>query len=227
MLKAPRLLDLFCGAGGASVGYHHAGFEVVGVDINNQRDYPFEFYQADAMTFPLDGFDFVHASPPCQTYSITKHTHDKKHPDLLEPTRKRLQESGLPYIIENVIGADMPGSIVLCGASFALTATDTDGTKLVLKRHRQFESNMPMMGLECACAVYKRRGYKVGGVYGGGSTNRLYSENIGLSGYTPGKKIREKLMGIDWMTIVSLNQSVPPVYTEFIGIQLIGRFYGD
>jgi len=72
-----RLLDLFCGAGGASKGYHDAGFEVVGVDINNQRNYPFEFHKADAMTFPFDGFDVIHASPPCQAYSITKHTHVK------------------------------------------------------------------------------------------------------------------------------------------------------
>ena len=156
------------------MGYHNAGFEVVGVDINNQRNYPFEFHKADAMTFSLDGFDVIHASPPCQAYSITKHTHGKQHPDLLVPTRERLQASGLPYVIENVIGAEMPGSIVLCGSSFGLTATDVDGTPLVLKRHRQFESNLLIEGFPCRCAFYKTKGYKVGGVYGGG-VNRPFS----------------------------------------------------
>ena len=217
-----RLLDLFCGAGGASKGYHDAGFEVVGVDINNQRNYPFEFHKADAMTFPFDGFDVIHASPPCQAYSITKHTHDKEHPDLLNPTRQRLQASGLPYVIENVIGAEMPGSIVLCGSSFGLTATDVDGTPLVLKRHRQFESNLLIEGFPCRCSFYKAKGYKVGGVYGGGSTDRFHAENVRHGGYTPSKAVRAELMGIDWMSIANLNQSIPPAYTTFIGLQIEG-----
>jgi len=227
MLKKPRLLDLFCGAGGASKGYHDAGFEVVGVDINNQRNYPYEFHKADAMTFPLDGFDFIHASPPCQAYSITKHTHGKEHPDLLAPTRQRLQESGLPYVIENVIGAPMPGSVILCGAYFGLTATDTDGSKLVLKRHRQFESNVQLKKYPCFCAAYKSAGYKVGGVYGGGSTDRHHAEHVRHGGYTPAKSVREELMGIDWMSMAALNQSIPPIYTKFIGIQLLEKTRND
>jgi DNA (cytosine-5)-methyltransferase 1 len=99
----PRLLDLFCGAGGCSVGYHRAGFEVVGVDINPQPNYPYEFHQADAMTYPLDGFDAIHASPPCQAHSaMSVMWNAREHPDLVAATRARLVATGLPYVIENV-----------------------------------------------------------------------------------------------------------------------------
>src|SRR5512134_3964137 len=99
-VSSPRLLDLFCGAGGAAMGYHRAGFDVVGVDIKPQPHYPFEFYQADALTYPLDGFDAYHASPPCQRYSTITKYHGKEvtesHPDLLPTTRERLMLAGLP-----------------------------------------------------------------------------------------------------------------------------------
>jgi len=216
-----KLLDLFCGAGGAAMGYHRAGFEVVGVDSKRQRDYPFEFHQADAMTFPLEGFDVIHASPPCQAYSITKHSHKKQHPDLLGPTRERLVASGLPYVIENVPGASMPGSVVMCGASFFLTANDINGDLLVLKRHRQFESNMTLEERKCMCKWFKDRQYKIGGVYGGGSTDRHHAEKVRHGGYTPAKEVREGLMGIDWMSMAALNQAIPPIYTKFIGHQIL------
>lgn len=106
-----RLLDLFCGAGGAAMGYHRAGFEVVGVDVRPQPRYPFEFHQADATTFPLDGFDAVHASPPCHDHT---------------PLRSR---AGLPWVIENVPGATMRHDLVLCGTMFGLRTI----------RHRWFE----------------------------------------------------------------------------------------
>jgi DNA (cytosine-5)-methyltransferase 1 len=202
------------------MGYNLAGFEVVGVDTNNQRNYPFEFHQADAMTYPLEGFDVIHASPPCQHYSITKHAHKKQHPDLLEPTRERLTANGKPYVIENVIGAPMPGSVILCGASFGLVAEDDDGSKLVLKRHRQFESNIDLVAPSCRCKFYKSSGYKVGGVYGGGSTDRHHAENVRHGGYTPSKAVRQKLMGINWMSLASMNQAIPPVYSWFIGRQI-------
>ena len=106
-MTRPRLLDLFCGAGGCSVGYHRAGFDVVGVDHVRQPRYPYEFVQADALTFPLDGYDAIHASPPCQAYSAAKNMWkgrlpDARHPDLVDATRERLIESGVPYVIENV-----------------------------------------------------------------------------------------------------------------------------
>jgi DNA (cytosine-5)-methyltransferase 1 len=85
------VLDLFCGGGGAAMGYARAGFEVVGVDINPQPHYPFEFHQADALEFPLDGYDAIHASPPCQAYSVTRFTHSKTYPDLIGPIREHLR----------------------------------------------------------------------------------------------------------------------------------------
>jgi site-specific DNA-cytosine methylase len=103
----PRLLDLFCGAGGASVGYHRAGFDVVGVDNQVQPHYPFEFHQADAMTYPLDGFDAIHASPPCQAFTVAKSINGRQHIDLLTPTRERLRGWGGVWVIENVPGAPM------------------------------------------------------------------------------------------------------------------------
>src|SRR5688500_15798892 len=141
----PRLLDLFCGAGGAAMGYHRAGFEVMGVDINRQPHYPFEFIQADALWYlaaledkrhgltAKDAFDVIHASPPCQLYSTVGKQAAKKHdityPDLVGPTRELLVKSGLPYVIENVMGAPLISPIRLCGSSFGLD----------IRRHRRFE----------------------------------------------------------------------------------------
>ncbi len=100
MVDKYKLLDLFCGAGGAAVGYHRAGFEVIGVDINFQKHYPFEFHQADAMTYPIDGFDVIHASPPCQAYCALRHLMPgKQYPDLIVATRQLLIRAGKPYII--------------------------------------------------------------------------------------------------------------------------------
>jgi hypothetical protein len=128
-----RLLDLFCGAGGAGVGYHRAGFEVVGVDIEPQPNFPFEFVQADAMTYPLDGFDAIHASPPCQAYSLASGYQGKgaraKYPELVGPTRDLLVQTGLPWVIENVPNAPIRKDLLLCGEMFGLR----------LHRHRIFE----------------------------------------------------------------------------------------
>ncbi len=222
----PRILDLFCGAGGAAMGYARTGFEVVGVDLNPQRRYPFQFIQGDALDFLwnppfIRGFDAIHASPPCQAYSITKHTHKVEHPDLLGPTRELLKATGLPYVIENVVGADMPDSVICCGSHLCSAAKDEDGTRLFLKRHRQFEANFPLAGSPCDCATLKRDGWKIGGVYGGGSRDRHHAENVRHGGYTPSKAVQQKLMGIDWMTQKELNQAIPPAYTEFIGQQLM------
>lgn len=227
----PRLLDLFCCEGGMATGYARAGFEVVGVDISKQKRYPFEFIQKDALSAIHPGgdlydcwvmeFDAIHASPPCQADSITKHSHKKQHVSLIEPTRELLRATGLPYVMENVVGADMPGSIILCGASFDLTTEDDDGRPLVLKRHRQFESNVPLLTMPCKCSEYRKRGYKVGGVYGGGSSDRNHAEQVRRGGYTPSKQARERLMDIDWMTLYGLSQAMPPAYGEFVGIQLL------
>jgi hypothetical protein len=129
------------------MGYSRAGFEVVGVDINPQPHYPFEFIQADALTFPLDGFDVIHASPPCQLYTRKsadwgrKRNHWTKHPDLIGPTRERLELSGLSYIIENVVGAPLKAQLLLCGSHFGLR----------IAKHRLFEANWPLPMAPASC----------------------------------------------------------------------------
>lgn len=129
-MSRPRLLDLFCGAGGAAEGYHRAGFDVFGVDINYQPNYPFDFHQGDAMTFPLGGFDAIHASPPCQHYAnVTKwRGNPALHPDLLVPTVDRLKGSGVPWVVENVPDSPMAPDFILCGSMFGLA----------VRRHRWF-----------------------------------------------------------------------------------------
>ena len=145
-----RLLDLFCGAGGAAMGYHRAGFEVVGVDIKPQPHYPFEFHQADALTYPLDGFDVIHASPPCQRWSMYSRNLGtwESFPDLITPLRPLLRASGRPYVSENVEGAPLTG-IRLCGSAFGLPVLDD---RTYLRRHRIFESNVDLWGAPCARA---------------------------------------------------------------------------
>ena len=130
----PRLLDLFCGAGGAAMGYHRAGFDVVGVDIVRQKHYPFEFHQADALAFPLDGFDAIHASPPCQGYAnVTRwRGNQDDHPRLIEPLRARLL--GHTYVIENVMDAPLREPTMLCGSMFGLP----------IRRHRIFECSFTL-----------------------------------------------------------------------------------
>lgn len=206
-----KLLDLFCKAGGASLGYAAAGFEVTGVDIVRQKRYPFTFIQADALDILQDTdfiaqFDAIHASPPCQTHSITKHLRNAQGKttskvDLLPQTRQALVDSGKPYIIENVVGAPMTNTIILCGSSFGLQ----------VRRHRQFESNMQFIGKTCK---HKEQGRPVG-VYGsmrdeipnGGKT----AENIEQA---------RNAMGIQHMLWSELVEAIPPAYTEYLGKQL-------
>lgn len=219
-----RLLDLFCCEGGAGTGYAQAGFDVVGVDIAPQPRYPFEFHQADAIEYVRDHgheFDAIHASPPCQAYSITKHSHDKEHPDLLEPTREALIATGLPYIIENVVGAPLIDPVLLCGTMFNLSAIDVDGEPLVLQRHRLFESNVWLM----SAGGCSHDGRQVAGVYGGGR-HRNVSDRDSPSrrgGYTPLGSVRAELMDMPWATQHGLTQAIPPAYTEFLGRQLMAH----
>jgi DNA (cytosine-5)-methyltransferase 1 len=215
----PRLLDLFCKAGGAAAGYARAGFDVVGVDIKPQPRYPFEFIQADALTFPLVGFDAFHASPPCQRHSqATAAGAWKNHPDLIPATRDRLAATGLPYVIENVPRAPLVNPLVLCGTMFGLTATDDDGTELHLKRHRLFESNVPL---------YARRwcdhpkGVQWAGSYGGARRDKVEARTVRHGGYVPSARVQGELLGIDWMRERELYEAIPPAYTEWVGRQLL------
>jgi len=212
----PRLLDLFCGAGGAGMGYHRAGFEVVGVDIDPQPNYPFEFHQGDAMTYPLDGFDAIHASPPCQGYSRMRHLpwlKDRVYPMLIEPVRDRLQETGVPYVIENVVGAPLDPSFMLCGLSFGLR----------MYRHRMFESNVWML-----TPAHERHREVIGSGRMLGSRYSHASAGVaGLlpdpAGHTAGAstKAAAEAMGVSWMKRDEMTQAIPPVYTEWIGAQLL------
>jgi DNA (cytosine-5)-methyltransferase 1 len=206
------MLDLFCKAGGASVGYHRAGFEVVGVDIKKQKRYPFEFIQADALEVMQDldflrSFDVLVGSPPCQTHSITQHLRNAQGKstdkvDLIPETRAAFIESGLPYVIENVPGAPLKDALVLCGSSFGLK----------VRRHRLFESTIPLTGLPCD---HKGQGRPVG-IYGS------MRDNIPKGGRTA-HSIEEArdAMGIDWMLWGDLVEAIPPAYTEHIGRQLL------
>jgi len=206
----PKLLDLFAGAGGCSMGYHRAGFEVVGVDINFQKNYPFEFHQADAMHFPLDGFDVIHASPPCQKYSVIckgMNTTEGR-PDLIDWMRLRLIQSGKHYVIENVVGAPLDSPVMLCGSMFSL---GTAGG-LWLRRHRLFESSFPLPQLECS----HPGGVSIG-VYGNG-TNKWHRDKLGRCVSVDEQR---EAMGIDWMPRSSLSQSIPPAYTKWIGRQIM------
>ena len=210
----PRLLDLFCGAGGAAMGYHRAGFEVIGVDINPQPHYPFKFIQDDALNYLNDLFvdfdalpyDAIHASPPCQAFSKAQRLQKNEHPDLVGPVRAMLQWSGLPYIIENVPGAPLENPVQLCGTSWNLGA---DGFEL--RRHRLFESNVLLFGAGCQHELPPIQ------VFGHGD-NADFRKRYGRS---PGIASKRKAMGIDWMNRDELSEAIPPAYTEFVGLQLM------
>lgn len=217
-----KILDLFCAEGGAAVGYHRVfpRATIVGVDIVDRPRYPYEFVRADALTFDLDGFDVIHASPPCQMFSVTKGFQAKQRVDMLRPMLRKLERLDVPWVVENVPGAPMPEAVVVCGAALGNTATDVDGTKLVLKRHRLFCSNVPIEGTGCRCNAYRDKGYKVGGVYGAGPEIRRNSGGIFRGGYVPNRDVCAALIGCEHMTKWGLAQAVPPSYTEFIARQL-------
>ena len=205
-----RLLDLFCGAGGSAVGYHRAGFEVVGIDIKPQPRYPFEFHQADALTYPLDGFDVVHASPPCQAYCALRHLMPEKiYPDLIKAVRDWIFQGSAIYIIENVPKSPLINPIQLCGSSFGLK----------VRRHRLFESNVYLETLPCD---HKKQGrpIDVSGT-GGRRINRRPDDHGGNTNKPRNIKEARGAMGIDWMTRYELSQAIPPAYTEYIGKQII------
>lgn len=218
-----KVLDLFCCEGGAGVGYNRAGFDVVGVDIDPKfaKRYPFEFHAGDALEFVKahgHEFDLIHASPPCQRYSITNASRQHDYPDLIGPTREALVASGMPYVIENVVGAPLVDPLILCWTMFHFPGdvTDDDGTPLQMFRHRLFETNFPILQRPCLHVS----DVQVAGSYGGARRDKVEARTIRKGGYVPAKHVQEKLLGIDWMTQHGLFQSVPPDYTQFIGEQL-------
>lgn len=215
MPAKPLLLDLFCCAGGAAAGYHRAGFEVVGVDIDAQPRYPFEFIQANALSLDPDfiaSFDVIHASPPCQSYSdlAKRNRNADAWPRLVEPVRELLQASGRPYVIENVEGAPLLDPMVLCGTMFR---------KLRVIRHRLFESNVPL-----TAPTHKRHPLvfthdKRKGHYGKLNQDTSYVQVTGGGNCSIANA--KDALGIDWMTKAELNESIPPSYTKYIGRQVL------
>jgi DNA (cytosine-5)-methyltransferase 1 len=221
-----RVLDLYCGAGGAGAGYAHAGYEVVGVDIVPQPNYPHEFVQTDALEYltnhdaSFHEFDLIHASPPCQKYSagnrVISSQDRNPHPDLVAPTRELLKATGIPYVIENVPGAPLENPIELCGRMFGLGATDSDGEWVILDRHRLFETSWPLQP-PAICRPHDRS-VQVAGVYAGARRNKYDARNIRHGGYVPPDlMVLQDLMRISWMTEKELFLAIPPAYTEYIG----------
>lgn len=207
-MSKPRLLDLFCKAGGAGEGYARAGFDVLGIDIEPQPHNPHPFIQADAMGLGirfLQSFDVIHASPPCQAYSQAHRIRDRKHPDLIEPLRNMLLASGVPYVIENVPGSPLRfnQTIFLCGSMFP---------ELRVYRHRKFETSIilhqPHHPPHMAPQVKMGRPIAQG-------------DFIQVVGNFSGVAHAREAMGIDWMTRDELREAIPPAFTQYIGTELL------
>ena len=228
-------LDLFCGQGGTTRGLQDAGFEVVGVDIKDQSaHYPGTFVRGDALAYLTEHghkFDVIFAGPPCQGYTIGNAANPAargKHAQLIGETRWLLTLTGRPWVIENVQQArsQMVDPILLCGRMFGLETNDEDGEPLVLDRHRLFESNVPIV----APAHPKHDARQVGGVYGGGrarkpgataAEHRHDCRTGRKGGYVPAsREVRQRLLGIDWMTDKGMTESIPPAYARYLGEQL-------
>ena len=220
-----RILDLFCGGGGAAMGLHRyfPDAEIVGVDSRRQPRYPFAFKQADAMEYPLAGFDFIWASPPCQGYSVMRHLpwlKAKTYPLLIEPVRERLRGAGVPWIIENVMGARSAKAMDaswLCGTMF--------GKRFY--RHRLFESNF--LWLAPPHEQHAIRGGRMlagrardivfAGARGGIDAWRRAGETNGIAlgiGHQPGAALARAEMGCEWMSADEMSQAIPPCYSQYL-----------
>ena len=222
-MTRPRLLDLFCCAGGAGMGYHRAGFDVVGVDIKPQPRYPFPFILGDALDvlrrmlagekflatdgnyYGIDDFGAIHASPPCQGYSRMRHVTGKEYPLMIDDVRAALRATGKPYIIENVEDAPLIDDILLCGTMFGLKTF----------RHRKFETSFFMMAPPHITHTLFGKASAQGRPV---TEERQY---ITVTGNFSGIETGKRAMGIDWMNKRELTQAIPPAYTEYIGRHLM------
>lgn len=234
-----RILDAYCCEGGGAVGYHRVGFEVFGVDLfryrdakgrlvgHNQNRYPFPSHQGDAVEYIKQHgheFDAIHASPPCQHASAgtrAGRSQGVEYVELIEPTREALEATGKPYVIENVSGAALHNPITLCGTMFGLVAIDEDGTPLEMWRHRLFESNVKLT-TPYPCR-HGRYADQVAGAYGGARRDKVEARHVRHGGYVPSKQVQMDLLDINWMTEKGMHQALPPVYTQWIGGQLLER----
>lgn len=211
-----RLLDLFCGAGGAAMGYHRAGFtEIVGVDINPQPRYPFRFVQMDAMDyleeFWISSFDAVHASPPCQMYSENMKHLSHPQPMLIEPLLERFATANIPWVLENVEGAPLVVASDLFGRHGAFICGS--GLGLPVWRHRLFETNWPCASVPCSHQAHAMNPHN------GEGRARIYAEH----GRIDPEKPWRKAMGVEWMNRYEAREAIPPAYTEYIGRQLLDQ----
>lgn len=204
-MSRPKLLDLFCCQGGAAMGYHRAGFDVVGVDIDPQPRFPFEFHQGDALKFLLEHwqeFDAFHASPPCQAWTLCQRIQGNEHPDFIKATRSAFELIGKPWVIENVEGAPMVDPITLCGAMFGVETY----------RHRLFESNVPIVAAHHP--RHTARNTKMG-------RTPVPGEFMHVVGNFAGVDRAREVMEMPWATRDGLREAIPPAYTEHIGAQLL------
>jgi hypothetical protein len=200
--RRPRLLDLFCGAGGAAVGYHRAGFDVVGVDLVDQPRYPFTFIREDALAVlrlvadGFGGYDAVHASPPCQHYAnVTRWRGDvDDHPDLIGEVHERFMSLPVPWIIENVRTVELFADLMLCGSQFGLP----------VRRHRYFRCSFSVPVLVEPCS---HRASDHSFDHGAKQTEAVYRD----------------AMGCGWMTVAESREAIPPAYTEWIGARLLAH----
>jgi len=205
-----KLLDTFCKAGGAGYGYHLAGFDVVGVDIEHQPRYPFDFHQANALEFIAKyghDFDVIHASPPCQAYSPLNYLHKRDYPDLIESVRELLITTGKLYIIENLPQAPLKNPIMLCGTMFGLLTI----------RHRAFETNPVLWFPPSPCQHWGKSTPK------GHHSTFANGDFITITGHNFLVDEARAVYGTPWMTRDDLREAIPPVYTKWLGEQIINK----
>jgi DNA (cytosine-5)-methyltransferase 1 len=196
-----RALDLFCKAGGASAGLARAGFDVTGVDIEPQPNYPYKFIQGNALEVDLSGFDFIWASPPCQAFTAYKRRpgHVRARPNLIPDIRARLQASQALWVIENVHGAPLENACVLCGSMFGLD----------VRRHRYFESNFPITQPKCNHHLQTPR-------FPPATNRKNLRSTVEVGVWRIPLAVQQKAMGIDWMALHELSEAIPPAYSEHI-----------
>jgi len=204
-MRVYKLLDLFCCQGGGGMGYHKAGFDVVGVDIKPQSSYPFKILIGDALKIVKerrDEFDAFHASPPCQAFTRTRKLQGNTHVDLIGVTREALKATGKPYVIENVPGAPLHNPVVLCGLMFGLN----------FYRHRLFETNIVLSAVQHPphTAPLAKMGRPP-----------KEHEVLQFVGHFSGVERGRREMQTPWMSQYGMSQAIPPAYTEWIGRQLI------